>query len=118
MKVVRTEVVDLGEREIEAHKLEVVFSARGLLGMLGRLVPKTLLWFSVEPPHYLVRFEVVAGRRVRQPRPGSYASTRAGKPSLPVTPAMLRNALRSVHRAPGGRDQTSRAIALTQMRQA
>jgi hypothetical protein len=57
VKLARNETLAVEGRQLDTHKLELVFSASGIVGMLGRLAPKTLFWFSVEAPHYLVRYQ-------------------------------------------------------------
>lgn len=51
------DTIRLEERQIETHKLELKFSASGILRVLNALVGKTVFWYSVDPPHYLVAYE-------------------------------------------------------------
>lgn len=46
------ETVSLGSAERMAYKLELRMS-----GFIGRLFPKTRLWYSTDKPHYLIRYE-------------------------------------------------------------
>jgi hypothetical protein len=50
------EKLQIGTRTVEAHKLELVFSAPGLWRAFG-LVPRTFFWYGIEPPHALLRAE-------------------------------------------------------------
>ena len=56
-----TERIKIGDDEIETHKLELKFSASGVLRVLNALIPKTYYWYSVEPAHYLVAYEGSSG---------------------------------------------------------
>jgi hypothetical protein len=42
----------VGNVDVDCYRLEL-----GITGVLGRLFPKSKYWYSVKPPHYLVRFE-------------------------------------------------------------
>lgn len=46
------EIVKVNGKGIQCYKLKF-----GLTGILGALVGKTYLWYSVSSPHYLVRYE-------------------------------------------------------------
>jgi hypothetical protein len=50
------EKLRIGTRTVEAHKLELIFSAPGLWRAFG-LVPRTFFWYGIEPPHALLRVE-------------------------------------------------------------
>ena len=51
-----TEEITVKGRAYACHKLEF-----GLDGVLGALMPEIELWYSAEPPHYLVRYAGVEG---------------------------------------------------------
>ena len=53
----KQEKVEINGRTIECYKLEL-----GMDGFWGRFFPKTNMWYSVEPPHYLVRYKGQSGR--------------------------------------------------------
>ena len=55
------EELTIGSRKIETHKLELKYSAGGVLRLLGGLIPKTYYWYSAEPAHYLVAYEGSSG---------------------------------------------------------
>jgi hypothetical protein len=48
--------VTLQQKTIECHKLEF-----GLDGFWGAFLPKMYAWYSVDPPHYLVRYQGLVG---------------------------------------------------------
>jgi len=48
----KREFIQAGGREIECHKLEF-----GLDGLWGTFLPELELWYSVTPPHYMVRYK-------------------------------------------------------------
>ena len=50
VKVGKTKNITVGDKSIKCYKLEL-----GVTGLLGVIFPKSLLWYSVDPPHYLVR---------------------------------------------------------------
>src|SRR6056297_752024 len=52
MKVKGTEVLDINDSTYRCYKVQV-----GLDGVLGSLFPKSYFWYTVAPPHYLVRTE-------------------------------------------------------------
>ena len=51
------ERLDVAGRRIECYRLELSFKMSGVFSVFTRLVPRTKLWYSVESPHYLVRYE-------------------------------------------------------------
>ena len=53
----KREKIEVNGRTIECYKLEL-----GMDGFWGRFFPKTNMWYSVEPPHYLVRYKGQSGR--------------------------------------------------------
>ena len=53
----KREKIEINGRTIECYKLEL-----GMDGFWGRFFPKTNMWYSVEPPHYLVRYKGQSGR--------------------------------------------------------
>jgi len=53
----KQEKVEINGRTIECYKLEL-----GMDGFWGRFFPKTNMWYSIEPPHYLVRYKGQSGR--------------------------------------------------------
>lgn len=55
-KYKKTEKVKINKSTIECHKLEF-----GMEGFWGTFLPKMKVWYSVDPPHYLVRYEGLAG---------------------------------------------------------
>jgi hypothetical protein len=61
IKLLKTEEVELRNKSIDCYKLGLSLSGGGVLGLLKGLFPKTNFWFSVEAPHYLVRFEGLGG---------------------------------------------------------
>ena len=52
----KKETVTVNEKSIECHKLEF-----GLDGFWGTFFPKMNVWYSVNPPHYLVRYKGLVG---------------------------------------------------------
>ena len=50
------EKVEVNQQTIECHKIEF-----GMDGFWGTFFPKMKVWYSVDPPHYLVRYEGLAG---------------------------------------------------------
>ena len=53
----KREKIEIKGRSVECYKLEL-----GMDGFWGRFFPKTNMWYSVEPPHYLVRYKGQSGR--------------------------------------------------------
>ena len=53
----KQEKIGINGRTIACYKLEL-----GMDGFWGRFFPKTNMWYSVEPPHYLVRYKGQSGR--------------------------------------------------------
>jgi hypothetical protein len=53
----KQEKIEIDGRIIECYKLEL-----GMDGFWGRFFPKTNMWYSVEPPHYMVRYKGQSGR--------------------------------------------------------
>ena len=53
----KQEKIEINGRTINCYKLEL-----GMDGFWGRFFPKTNMWYSVEPPHYLVRYKGQSGR--------------------------------------------------------
>ena len=53
----KREKIEISGKTIECYKLEL-----GMDGFWGRFFPKTNMWYSVEPPHYLVRYKGQSGR--------------------------------------------------------
>ena len=53
----KQEKIEINGRTIECYKLEL-----GMDGFWGRFFPKTNMWYSVESPHYLVRYKGQSGR--------------------------------------------------------
>lgn len=53
----KQEKIEINGRTIECYKLELAMD-----GFWGRFFPKTNMWYSVEPPHYLVRYKGQSGR--------------------------------------------------------
>ena len=51
-----TESVTVNNKLIECHRLEF-----GLDGFWGTFLPKMNVWYSVDPPHYLVRYKGLVG---------------------------------------------------------
>lgn len=52
----KKETVTVNDKSIECHKLEF-----GLDGFWGTFFPKMNVWYSVNPPHYLVRYKGLVG---------------------------------------------------------
>jgi len=52
----KIEKVKVKEKTIECYKLETSMGGFG-----GTFFPKTKMWYSVDPPHYLVRYEGPSG---------------------------------------------------------
>ena len=50
------EKVEVNQQTIECHKIEF-----GMDGFWGTFLPKMEVWYSVDPPHYLVRYEGLVG---------------------------------------------------------
>ena len=53
----KQEKIGINGRTIACYKLEL-----GMDGFWGRFFPKTNMWYSVEPPHYLARYKGQSGR--------------------------------------------------------
>jgi hypothetical protein len=53
----KQEKLEINGRTIACYKLEL-----GMDGFWGRFFPKTNMWYSVDPPHYLVRYKGQSGR--------------------------------------------------------
>ena len=53
----KRENIEINGRTINCYKLEL-----GMDGFWGRFFPKTNMWYSVEPPHYLARYKGQSGR--------------------------------------------------------
>ncbi|MBN1648796.1 MAG: hypothetical protein JW874_12250 [Spirochaetales bacterium] len=53
----KTEEIAVNGKTWKAHKLRLVPVLSGLMKVGGGLIPKTYLWYSVEKPHYLIRYE-------------------------------------------------------------
>jgi hypothetical protein len=56
INVVGRETLQLGGKSYECWKVQL-----GVDGVIGALMGKTSLWYSVAPPHYLVRSEGLSG---------------------------------------------------------
>jgi|GEM_PF-2366485 len=52
VKLIKKEKLKIGGKTSECYKLEI-----GIDGFWSGFIPKTYFWYSVEPPHYLVRLE-------------------------------------------------------------
>jgi len=52
----KKESVTVGQKTVECHKVEF-----GLDGFWGTFLPKMNAWYSVAPPHYLVRYQGLVG---------------------------------------------------------
>jgi hypothetical protein len=52
----KNEKLTVNQKTIECYKIEF-----GMDGFWGNLLPKTKVWYSVESPHYLVRYEGPSG---------------------------------------------------------
>jgi len=50
------ENIKVNQQAIECYKLEISMD-----GFWGKFVPKTKIWYSAKPPHYLVRYEGPGG---------------------------------------------------------
>lgn len=50
------EQVSIGQKKIECHRIEF-----GLDGFWGTFLPKMQAWYSVDSPHYLVRYQGLVG---------------------------------------------------------
>lgn len=55
------ETLSISGRDIPCYRLELSFEMSGVFSVFMRMVPKTKLWYSVENPHYLVRYEGQSG---------------------------------------------------------
>ena len=51
------ETMTVAGRRIECYRLEMSFEMSGVFSVFTRLVPRTKLWYSVAPPHYMVRYQ-------------------------------------------------------------
>jgi hypothetical protein len=51
------ETVSIERKNYECHKLTMDISAKGVMGMMSKLFPKTSFWYSTSPSHYMVRYE-------------------------------------------------------------
>ena len=56
-----TELITVGERDIDCYKLELKASASGILKIFNSFIGKTFFWYSVAPPHYLVAYRGNSG---------------------------------------------------------
>lgn len=54
IKLLHKEKREVNNKKIECYKLEMYITGMGLLDVF---MPKTYFWYSVESPHYLVRYE-------------------------------------------------------------
>lgn len=61
VRFVKEERVTIEDRQIAAYKLKLDVRLSGILKLVAGLFPKTYFWYSVETPHYLVRYEGSAG---------------------------------------------------------
>ncbi len=52
----KKETITVNEKSIECHKLEF-----GLDGFWGTFFPKMNVWYSVDPPHYMVHYNGLVG---------------------------------------------------------
>ena len=52
----KREKVEVNQQTIECHKIEF-----GMDGFWGAFLPKMKVWYSIDPPHYLVRYEGLVG---------------------------------------------------------
>lgn len=57
VNLLKTEELKINNRNIGCYKLGLVGS-----GMMGFMFPKIYFWYSIELPHYLVRYEGTAGQ--------------------------------------------------------
>ena len=55
------EKVSTGAGDFMCYKLELDFVMTGAFSIISFLIPKTYMWYSVDKPHYLVKFEGVSG---------------------------------------------------------
>ena len=53
----KRESIDVNGKRIDCYKLEL-----GMGGFWGKFFPKSNMWYSVEPPHYLVKYKGRSGR--------------------------------------------------------
>jgi hypothetical protein len=51
------EEVELADRTLNCHKLELKMKASGILRVLNGFIGKSYFWYSVEAPHYMVAYE-------------------------------------------------------------
>ena len=58
---VAKETLKIKSRSIKTYKLELIASAPGIMGMFIGMAPKTFFWYSVNQPHYLVKYEGSSG---------------------------------------------------------
>lgn len=61
VKLLKKEELRVKDRSMDCYKLGLSASGSGLIGILSALFPKTHFWYSVDPPHYLVRYEGSGG---------------------------------------------------------
>ena len=52
------ETLEAGERNIECFRLQLHVSFSGAFRIINGLIPKSHLWYSTAPPHYLVAYEI------------------------------------------------------------
>ncbi|MBN2051379.1 MAG: hypothetical protein JW760_13080 [Spirochaetales bacterium] len=51
------ENISLRDRTLECYRLELSFKMSGVFAVFSKMVPKTRLWYSAAPPHYLVKYQ-------------------------------------------------------------
>ncbi|MDC7233972.1 MAG: hypothetical protein PQJ58_12135 [Spirochaetales bacterium] len=61
VKYIKEENLEIGNQSYMAHKLQLAFKMTGGLALFSGMVPKTFFWYSVENPHYLLKYEGSSG---------------------------------------------------------
>ncbi len=62
VKFLKIETLTIKSRKIKSYKLGLTTSGSGLMKVLSAMFPKIYFWYSVDPPHYLVRYEGSGGQ--------------------------------------------------------
>ena len=61
VKYIKEETLDIGSESYDSYKLQLSAKMTGGMAMFSGMVPKTFFWYSVEKPHYLLKYEGSGG---------------------------------------------------------
>ncbi len=56
------EDIDTGSRKIPCYVLEIRYKARGIVSLFKNMFPQTKVWYSIQEPHYMVKYENKGGQ--------------------------------------------------------